>query len=624
MAERRPLALHMPDADALVPAEIAAALELKPAAMLTIVYAQWDNDKGVSDQISDLVGSLDHDRLYVRFHADPNPVEYARRIGGPEAWGRLCAQRMGQYYEQIARRGVRLHAILANEIDADYEGGLSPKNASDFYRRAMSEYAAKRPQDILHVPATTGAPATHRTYLERYQQDGWIRSDWWIDGHGYDGDLENVLNVLADVLPGHQYAITETNDLDDFGWPVELLHQQRASEIVYFTLNWARGGEGRVHPPTPDDAAKQMSLLRFPDRYQQFLALPTANPAPEPIPQPEPAPMPDYHAMTRAAAAAAGIDQDLFERQIGQECGWSLDVIECRRDSSAGARGIAQIVPRFHPGVDPCDPQAALTYAANLMASNVRTYGSYQKALIAYNWGPGNLGKWNGDPNTLPAETRHYLDVILGAGWPEPGGAPVTGIKLSDVLARARSRTGDPYVWDGEQPGGFDCSGLIKWAYNGALTSFTDAIYDETQRVETPAPGDIVLYQYSDPDQPGVKFPHTELFLSDTRVFGARFGVGVGEHDQLPRTKATRYYRRAPNVIVDTVDAPPAPVPSPEFSVGPGLLAAMQAHGDQAASDEIYVKSGSQDAWSEAMGRSGAVYRYLPATGAVHRYDPAA
>jgi hypothetical protein len=353
--------------------------------------------------------------------------------------------------------------------------------------------------------------------------------------------------------------------------------------------------------------------------------------------------MPDYHAMTRAAAAAAGIDQDLFERQIGQECAWSLDVIECRRDSSAGARGIAQLMPVHWSAVDPCNPPAALDYAAGLMRGHLdywqgRGYtgdAALGLALASYNAGrqatiDGLAGRKPGWPFE---ETAIYLVKILDLTETAArrllvtgtlDGGTVAGIKLSDVLARARSRTGDPYVWDGEQPGGFDCSGLVKWAYGGTLTSFTDAIYDQTQRVETPAPGDIVLYQYSDPDQPGVKFPHTELFLSDTRVFGARFGVGVGEHDQLPRTKATRYYRRAPNVIVDTVDAPPAPTPAPAYAVGPGILAAMQAHGDQAASDEVYTKSGSKDAWSEAMGRSGAVYRYLPATGAVHRYDPAA
>lgn len=303
MTGLRPLALHLPDADHLTGSEIAAVMDLAPCAMLGLVYAQWDNDKGASDQISDLVMALGHDRLYVRFHADPHPPGYAKKIGGPEAWGRLCAQRMTQYYEPLERAGVQLHAILANETDADYEGGLSVGEASEFHRRSMNEYAAKRPSDILHVPAPTGAPQTHRDHLERFKADGWVRPEWWIDGHGYDGDLENVLNVLADVFPGHQYAITETNDLNDFGWPLELIRQGRVRDVVYFILNWARGGEGRVRPPTPDDAAKRMSLLRFPDRYRQFMAIPPTVSEPEPIP-PEPV-MPDPYEFWSAETIAA-------------------------------------------------------------------------------------------------------------------------------------------------------------------------------------------------------------------------------------------------------------------------------------------------------------------------------
>ena len=32
------------------------------------------------------------------------------------------------------------------------------------------------------------------------------------------------------------------------------------------------------------------------------------------------------------------------------------------------------------------------------------------------------------------------------------------------VLRRAHNALGTPYVWGGEHPGGFDCSGLAQWA----------------------------------------------------------------------------------------------------------------------------------------------------------------
>ncbi|MDP8922450.1 MAG: SH3 domain-containing protein, partial [Chloroflexota bacterium] len=127
--------------------------------------------------------------------------------------------------------------------------------------------------------------------------------------------------------------------------------------------------------------------------------------------------MPDYRAYAREAAQRAGCDPDVFNRQIQQESGFDPDAY----NTASGATGICQIIPEYHPEVDPRDPIASLDYAARWMASLHRQYGSYARALAAYNWGPGNVAGWDGRRDALPGETRHYLDVILGPGWPEPG-----------------------------------------------------------------------------------------------------------------------------------------------------------------------------------------------------------
>ncbi len=111
-----------------------------------------------------------------------------------------------------------------------------------------------------------------------------------------------------------------------------------------------------------------------------------------------------------------GVPVSLFVKQIQQESMFNPDAF----NASSGATGIAQIIPRWHPGVDATDPYASLDYAAKWMADLRRIYGSWARALAAYNWGPANVAKWDGKRETLPAETRHYLDVILGEGWPEP------------------------------------------------------------------------------------------------------------------------------------------------------------------------------------------------------------
>lgn len=63
--------------------------------------------------------------------------------------------------------------------------------------------------------------------------------------------------------------------------------------------------------------------------------------------------------------------------------------------------------------------------------------------------------------------------------------------------------------------------------------------------------------------------------------------------------------------------AAPQPVPSP-YTVGQGILDRMAALGDAPASSEVYGEF-----WSEAMGVSGRIYRWIKATNCVHDYPPA-
>lgn len=117
----------------------------------------------------------------------------------------------------------------------------------------------------------------------------------------------------------------------------------------------------------------------------------------------------DYRALAREFAADSGIDADIFERQIQQESRF-----DPKARSSAGAVGIAQIVPQWHPTVEPTDPIASLRYAASLMALYLdRYHGDYATALAAYNAGPGAVARYGGIPPYW--ETQNYVWTILGS-----------------------------------------------------------------------------------------------------------------------------------------------------------------------------------------------------------------
>lgn len=68
-----------------------------------------------------------------------------------------------------------------------------------------------------------------------------------------------------------------------------------------------------------------------------------------------------------------------------------------------------------------------------------------------------------------------------------------------------------------------------------------------------------------------------------------------------------------------------SPPPASTFSVGPGLLQAMQAHGDLPSTDELYFKSSGLDMYSEAFGApSGARYVWVVSSNQSFRFAPSA
>lgn len=89
----------------------------------------------------------------------------------------------------------------------------------------------------------------------------------------------------------------------------------------------------------------------------------------------------------------------------------------------SGAQGMMQLVPKWHPNVDPLNPLEAIPYAGRFLREQFVRFGSWRAALAAYNWGPGNvnsaLRKHGGsidavlrDTTLVPKETRNYVAQI--------------------------------------------------------------------------------------------------------------------------------------------------------------------------------------------------------------------
>lgn len=127
--------------------------------------------------------------------------------------------------------------------------------------------------------------------------------------------------------------------------------------------------------------------------------------------------MPDYREIAKAAAVKYNLPPATFIRQIDQESGFNPTPgpggALC---NSAGACGIAQIVPKYHPGVDVSNPVDSLYYAAALMRSHLDNYGNMTEALIAYNAGGGGVDTYRrgGPYPSWFQQPIDYVRAILG------------------------------------------------------------------------------------------------------------------------------------------------------------------------------------------------------------------
>lgn len=99
-----------------------------------------------------------------------------------------------------------------------------------------------------------------------------------------------------------------------------------------------------------------------------------------------------YRGYVKAAANALGVPEQLVAAQIETESSWNPHAV-----SPAGAEGIAQFMPgtfaHYGPkGGSPYDVKDAFAAYTSYMSELLKEeHGSIQKALQAYNAGPGNL-----------------------------------------------------------------------------------------------------------------------------------------------------------------------------------------------------------------------------------------
>lgn len=117
-----------------------------------------------------------------------------------------------------------------------------------------------------------------------------------------------------------------------------------------------------------------------------------------------------YRAKVAELAARFDLSPALIEALVWQESRWRPGAV-----SPVGARGLAQLMPGTarELGVNPDDPFANLEGGARYLRAQLDRFdGNVEKALAAYNAGPGRVIKSGGVPRIR--ETQTYVASIMG------------------------------------------------------------------------------------------------------------------------------------------------------------------------------------------------------------------
>lgn len=169
--------------------------------------------------------------------------------------------------------------------------------------------------------------------------------------------------------------------------------------------------------PTTRSTATRSTATRSTASGARVSALPEPRELPRVELQPTPAtdPLREYLPAFAAAERRHGLPAGLLRAVAWRESRGRRDIIDGRTVSSAGAVGLMQIVPRWHPDARPLDPYHSIDYAAGYLADLHAMLGTWRAAVAAYNWGPTHVRRQGLD--AMPAETRAYLAEV-GAAVP--------------------------------------------------------------------------------------------------------------------------------------------------------------------------------------------------------------
>ena len=168
-----------------------------------------------------------------------------------------------------------------------------------------------------------------------------------------------------------------------------------------------------VQRPTPQFAAELNQVQSQPDTpaaLGSFAPSPALHPAPAGHARHAARTTPEsLQPIIQEAASRTGLAPELIDAVIKAESGYRTNAV-----SRVGAQGLMQLMPGTARSLgvsNPFDARQNVLGGAEYLSKQITHFGSVEKALAAYNAGPGAVQKFGGVPPY--AETQRYVRKIL-------------------------------------------------------------------------------------------------------------------------------------------------------------------------------------------------------------------
>jgi cell wall-associated NlpC family hydrolase len=137
------------------------------------------------------------------------------------------------------------------------------------------------------------------------------------------------------------------------------------------------------------------------------------------------------------------------------------------------------------------------------------------------------------------------IAVLLITGCVSAPSKRVNGYSASagdKAAATALTMIGRPYQFKGETPGGFDCSGLVRYSYLTAgmdLPHGTKALLNSTRSVglRNARKGDLLFF-----NQEGKKYSHVGIYVGDDQFVHAPSTGGFVRRDSITDDYWKKHY----------------------------------------------------------------------------------